>query len=255
MRNWAMDSEMVKIQGQYNDVLHHRLYFGTNGSGASVIEKGDYRLFSNGVGQTEKNISTGSDVTLTEADSSMNGQNGTIPNGEAFVIVAIGVHLEIANVQATTPFTDDSVASIDVTPVYRVSPLPLQQAIKTQCTFELWRNQDERLERGNIDEYPCAFGSQGFAGGAGASVPALAGGAQNAYTVNPTQLIETNGMQFRSLTVFQVLQSLDQFYGVFKVLREIDLADTLLCGQLDFYLVGKAMTQYEANQYVANFTR
>lgn len=253
MRNWAMNEKQLVINGAFNDVIHHRLYFGTNGVSTSLIESADFPVFANGVGQQEKNISTGAIVTLTDAESSMRGKNGTIPKGDSFVITAIGIHIALSNIQATTPFEDDSVTSIDVTPITRVSPYPLLEALKSQCTFELYRNSDELLERGNIDEYPAQFGAQGFAGGSGAAVPALAGGAQDAYTVNPSQWIQTNGMMFRSLTVFQVLEELDQFYGIFKVNRPIDLADTLLVGHIDFYLVGRATTKYEARQYVANF--
>lgn len=253
MRNWSMAKEQKVITGSWNDVIHHRLYFGTNGGGASVISAGEYQVFANGVGQQEKNLSTGAVITLTDAESSMRGKNGTIPKGESFVICSIGVGITLSNVQATTPFEDDSVTSIDVTPVNRVSPIPLLQTLMEQCTFELWRNSNELLERGNIDEYPTEFGLTGFGGGASASVPALAGGNQNAYTVSPFQVVQANGMRTRMLTVYQVLTELDQFYGILKVNREIDLASTLLVGHIDFYLIGKAVTKYEAPQYVAQF--
>lgn len=253
MRNWSMAQEQVAIQGSWNDVIHHRHYFGTAGNGASVISAGEYQIFANGVGQQEKNLSTGAIVTLTDAESSMRGKNGTIPKGDSFVIVSIGVGITLSNIQATTPFEDDSVTSIDVTPVVRSSPIPLLQTLMEQCTFELWRNSNELLERGNIDEYPTEFGYTGFGGGSAASVPALAGGAQNAYTVDPQTLIQSNGMKTRMLTVYQVLTELDQFYGVLKVNREIDLASTKLSGCIDYYLIGKAVTKYEAPQYVAKF--
>lgn len=239
MRNFVMTKESKVIRGAFNDVVHHRLYFGGI-AGTSIIRAGEKRLWANGVGQTEKNISTGADVTLTECDTSLTGENGIIPNGEAFVISAIGVHFEISNTQATTPFTNDAVQSIDVTPVAQASPVPLQQALKSQCTFELWRNADERLERGNIDEYPCQFGSQGFAGSESA-----------AGDVNT--MVGTNGMVFRALTVYHELKALDQFYGVLKVCREIDLSATLLTGHIDFYLVGRAMTDYQADQFVRQY--
>ena len=253
MRNWSMQKSQQVIQGSFNDVIHHRHYFGTSGVGASVISAGEYQVFANGVGQQEKNISTGAVVTLTDAESSMRGKNGTIPKGDSFVIVSIGIGVSVSNVQATTPFEDDTVTSINVTPVFQVNPIPLVQTIMEQCTFELWRNSNELLERGNIDEYPTEFGFTGFAGGSGASVPALAGGNQNAYTLNPSVLLQANGMKTRLLTVYQVLTELDQFYGILKVNREIDLASTKLTGCIDYYLIGKAVTKYEADQYVANF--
>lgn len=237
--------------GSFNDVLHHRVYFGTNGSGASVIASNEFRLFENGVGQQEKNISTGSVVTLQECDSSQDGRGGTIPNGQAFVAAAIGILVSVSNVQATTPYTDDAVTSIDVTPIYRGSGIPLVEAISQQCTFELWRNSDIRLEKGVLNEYPCQFGLQGFAGGGQAAVPVLgAGPAQAAYTNNHTGLIQTNGMLFRPLTVYQVLEALDQFYGVLSVQRQIDLASTKLTGHIDFYLVGLLANNDLARQFV-----
>lgn len=243
MRNWSMSKEQVSIQGSWNDVLHHRLYFGTSGAGSSVITAGEYYLFSNGVGQQERNISTSGLVTLTDAESSMRGKNGTIPKGESFVIVAIGMNITVSSVQATTPFEDDSVTSINVTPITRANPIPLVQTIQQQSTFELWKNSNELLERGNFDEYPTEFGFMGFSGGNGAT----------SETSTDITLIGQNNAKFRTLTVYQVLTELDQFYGVFKVNREIDLDDTKLSGCIDFYLVGKAMTKYEAPQYVANF--
>ncbi len=237
--------------GNFNDVLHHRVYFGTSGNGASVIASQEIRLFENGVGQSEKNISTGSVVTLKECDSSQDGKGGTIPNGQAFVCAAIGILVSVSNVQATTPFTDDAVTSIDVTPVYRGSGIPLVEALSQQCTFELWRNSDIRLEKGVINEYPCQFGLQGFAGGGQASVPVLgAGPAQAAYTNNHTGLIQTNGILFRPLTVYQVLEQLDQFYGVLMPQRQIDLAATKLTGHVDFYLVGLLANADTARQIV-----
>lgn len=254
MRYGKYDEADLSLIGSFNDVMHHRLYFGRNDAGASLILPREYRVFENGVGQQEKNISTDALVTLTPADSSQDGRGGTIPNGQVFVCAAIGIHVSVSNVQATTPKTDDSVTTIDVTPVNRQSPIPLVEAIANQCTFELWKNASIRLERGVINEYPCQFGLQGVFGGSQAAVPALAGGAQNAYTVNSQQLIQSNGLMFRPLTVMQVLESLDEFYGVFEPRVGIDLADTLLTGHIDFYLVGLVTQEDVARQFVANFT-
>lgn len=252
MRNMGQPVQGKLVQqGSFNDVLHHRIYFGTNGSGPSVIQAQEVRLFENGVGQQEKNISTGSTVTLKECDSSQDGRGGTIPNGQAFVAAAIGILVSVSNVQATTPFTDDAVTSIDVTPIYRASPIALVEALSQQCTFELWRNSDIRLEKGVLNEYPCQFGLQGFAGGGQAAVPVLgAGPAQAAYTNNHTGLIQTNGMLFRPLTVYQVLESLDEFYGVLQPQRQIDLASTKFTGHIDFYLVGLLANNDVARQFV-----
>lgn len=254
MRSWVSSANKYTLSGFANDVIHDRLYFGDNGGGASTINANDKRVFVNPVGEQTVNISTGGAVLQTEAETSLEGRGGTIPNGEAFVITSIGINIKQCNWQATTPFTSNSVTSINITPIARVNPQPLMDALLAMCTFELYRNSDQRLERGNIVEYPCPFGQFVAAGGAGASVPALAGGAQNAYVANPSFYAESGGSQgFRELTVYNVLQALDDFYGVFKVNREIALASTLLCGYIDFYLVGRLAFQYEADQYTAQF--
>lgn len=249
-----MTKENTTVSGYWNDVIHDRLYFGDNDGGTSVIQSKEFRVFINEVGTQTKNISNGAIVTQTPADTSLEGVGGTIPNGEWFVISDIGINLHLSNVQATTPFTEDAVTSINITPLFRVNPTPLFDAIMAQCTFELYRNSNERLEIGNISEYPCEFGNTGFAGGSGAAVPVLgAGPAQAAYTLNPMIYIDGSGTRFRRLTVYQELKQNDQFRGIFKVNREINLASTLLCGAIDFYLVGRAMTDDQHNQWVTEF--
>lgn len=253
MRDFNMTKGVAVVSGFWNDVIHDRITFGTNSNGASVIAPKEYRIFINEVGTDTQNISTLATITQTEADTSLEGVGGTIPNGEWFVIKAIGINVHLSNVQATSPREDNTITSIDVTPLFRVNPVPLFDALMSQCTFEFYRNSNERLERGNISEYPCNFGNNGFAGGSGASVPALAGGAQNAYTVNPTIYINGAGERERALTVFHELKQNDQFRGIFKVATEIDLAATLLVGWVDFYLIGRAMTNSEHNQWYQEF--
>jgi hypothetical protein len=158
------------VSGQANDVIHDRLTFGTNGGGASVIEPKSFKVFTTEIGQQSKNITTGAVITQTEADTSLEGNGGTIPNGEFFLIAAIGINVHLSNVQATSPREDDTITSIDVTPLYRVNPVPLYDALMSQTTFELLRNSNERVEKGNVSEYPCSFGNNGFAGGSGASI-------------------------------------------------------------------------------------
>jgi hypothetical protein len=254
MRFGSYKEDSLSLVGNFNDVMHHRLYFGRSDGGASQIEAKEFRVFENGVGQQEKNISTGAVVTLSPADSSQDGRGGTIPNAQAFVIAAIGIHVSVQSPQATTPKTDDSVDVIDVTPVQAPSPIPLVEAIANQCTFELWKNASIRLERGVINEYPCQFGLQGVVGGAQASVPVLgAGPAQAAYTISSQQIIQTNGMMFRPLTVLQILESLDEFYAVFEPRVAINLNATKLAGHVDFYLVGLLTQEDSARQLVATF--
>lgn len=253
MRYGSYKQGSLSLSGGFNDVMHHRLRFGRSDAGASLIEAKEFRVFENGVGQQEKNISTGATVTLTPADSSQDGRGGTIPNAQAFVIAAIGIMVRVNSVQPTTPWTDDSVATVDVTPIEAPSPIPLVDAIASNCTFELWKNASIRLERGTLIEYPAQFSLQAAIGGAQASVPALAGGNQNAYTVASQQVIQSNGMVFRPLTVLQVLESLDEFYGVFEPRVNIDLASTKLAGYIDFYLVGLLTTDDTARQLVSQF--
>lgn len=249
MRDLINTRGTVAVSGFLNDVIHDRLTFGTNGGGASVIEPKEFKVFITEVGGKVSNISTGETLTQTDSDTSLEGNGGTIANGEFFVITSIGINVHLSNVQATSPREDDTITSIDVTPLFRVNPIPLYDAIMSQCTFELYRNSNERLEKGNISEYPSSFGNHGFAGGSGASVPALAGGNQNAYSVNPTVYINGSGRNERPLTVYNELAPNDQFRGSFKVSTEIDLASTLLVGWIDFYMVGRALNSYERSQW------
>lgn len=249
-----MDQGVISYSGAFNDVVHHRLRFGRADAGASLIAAKEFRVFENGVGSQEKNISTGAVVTLTPADSSQDGKGGSIPNAQSLVIAAIGIQITVSNVQPTTPWTDDAIDTIDVTPIFKVSSIPLLDALASNCTFELWRNATERLERSVVKEYPCEFGYTGMIGGGQASVPVLgAGPAQAAYTINHTEVVQTQGMKFRELTVYQVLESLDQFYGVFTPRVAIDLASTQLAGFIDFYLVGMLSQDDKARQFIANF--
>lgn len=258
MRNYSQTQQNLLLEGNFNDVMHHRLYFGRNDAGASVIPSEPFRLFSNGVGAQEKNISTGAVVTLKECDTSQDGQGGTIPNGQAFVISAIAIHCSLSNVQATTPFADDADTLINANAIFRENPIPLIEALNAQGTFELWKNSDIRLEKGVVNEYPSQFGIQGFAGGGTstvarvqADVPAAAGFTPGAaYGMEATVLAQFNGMMIRELTVYQVLESLDQFYGVFQAQRPIDTENTLLVGHIDFYLVGLLVTKDVARQFV-----
>ena len=254
MRDVLRTKESTLRSGYWNDVVHDRLWFGDNDGGTSTIQAKEYRIFINEVGTQTKNISSGAIVTQTEADTSLEGEGGTIPNGEWFVIQSIGINVQISNVQATEPFTNDAIVSIDITPIYRVNPYPLWEALQQQATFELYRNANELLEKGGIQEYPAPFGGNGFAGGTSAAVPAVtAGPLQAAYTQNPMVYIQGAGTRFRDLSVYHELAQLDQFRGVFKVNRQVALAATLLCGCVDFYMAGRVMTDQEHNEFVVNY--
>lgn len=254
MRTLGNDKQQVKVLGSFNDIIHHRLYFGASDGTASVIAAAEYRIWANGVGQTENNISTGAAITLKECDTTLSGENGIIPNGENFIVTNIGIKLQVFNQLATTPFTGNAVNTVNVTPIVKPSPIPFIENFMAFSTFELYRNSDERLERGTLCEYPTPFGSQAVAGGGAATVPALSGGAQASYAVNPTIMNGSNGIMWRELSVYHIFQQLDQFYGILKVHRAIDLASTQLSGWIDFYLAGKATTNYETEQIVARFS-
>lgn len=253
MRNMITAPKVTS--GAFNDIIRFRKYFGTvDGAATSIIRATEFNLFTMGQGQVDKNVSTNSDVTLLDCDTSLFGNQGIIPNSEKFTVFGIGVDIHLSNWETTTPFTDDSVTSINGTPLNTGSnPYPLVDFIRSQTTFELWRNSTELLEQGNIADYPCALSTAGFAGGNQAAVPVLgAGPAQAAYTQN-AMVYAQNGMAFRRLTVYQVLDSLDQFYGKWKVCREIVLTGTKLCGYVDFLLVGRAEVNRASSQFVQPF--
>lgn len=253
MRN--MNTQAKVTTGSFNDIIRYRKYFGAIGAGTtSILRATEFNLFTMGQGQVDKNVSTGADVTLLDCDTSLFGNQGIIPNSEKFTVYGIGIDIHLSNWEPTTPFTDDAVTSIDGTPLNSGSdPYPLVDFIRSQTTFELWRNSTELLEQGNVADYPCGLGTVGFAGGSQASVPVLgAGPAQAAYTQNAF-VYAANGMAFRKLTVFQVLDSLDQFYGKWKICREMVLTATKLCGYVDFLLVGRAEINRSSSQLVAQF--
>lgn len=255
MRNLKATGQI--LQSNYNDIIRFRKYFGDNDTDVtSIIPATEFFLFKQGVGETDKNISTGAVVTLKEPDCSLFGQQGIIPNAESFTIMAIGVDLHLANVQGTTVFTDDSVTSIDVTPVSVVNPYPLFDAIRSQATFELWRNSTELLEQGNLADYPSGLSMNGWSGESEV-VPAItqgiSAGLQVTYTRNAVSVMQ-NGNGFRKLTVWQELASLDQFFGKLKFARQIDLANTALCGYIDVLLVGQANVDRKSNQFIQQFS-
>lgn len=253
MRNMRAESKITT--GAFNDIIRYRKYFGAIGAGtASILRATEFNLFTMGSGQVDKNMSTGADVTLLDCDTSLFGNQGIIPNAERFTLYGIGIDIHLSNWEATTPFTDDAVTSIDGTPLNsKANPYPLVDFLRSQCTFELWRNSTELLEQGNVADYPCGLSVAGFAGGSQATVPVLGvGPAQATYDQN-AMVYAQNGMAFRKLTVYQVLDSLDQFYGKFKVNREMVLTGTKLCGYIDFLLVGRADVKRTSGQIVENF--
>jgi len=244
MRNLL--AQTTTLQTSYNDIIRYRKYFGTQGGGTSTIPATTFFLFKQGEGETDQNISTGSGVRLTQADTSLFGQQGQIPNAENFTISHIGIDLRTANVQATTEFTDNSITSVNITPVSVVNSYPLFNYIRTQCVFELWRNSTELLEQGNIEDYPCGLFVDGFTATTTA-VPAVAGGAQATYTPNGVTVLQ-NGNRWRELAAWQVLAALDQFFGKLIFQKEIALSSTLLCGHIDVLMRGKATVDRKSKQ-------
>lgn len=248
-----MTLEKKVSTGSFNDIIRSRKYFGTEDvAAASVIPPKEFLLFRIGQGEVDKNISTNEDVTLLDCDSSLFGNQGIIPNAESFTIYGIAVDIHLSNYSPTSPFEGDSVTNIDINPLAFANPYPLVDVLRSQCTFELWRNSTELLEQGNLADYPSGLPITGFAGGSRASVPALAAGNQNAYEAQP-MIFAQNGVTFRPLTVFQNLAALDQFYGKLKVNRQITLTGSRLVGYIDFLLVGRANVNRNASQLVTNF--
>lgn len=256
MRNIKMEQSPVQLYTNYNDIIRYRKYFGAL-SGTSIIRADTFYLYKQGVGEVDKNISTGSSVTLKECDVSLFGQNGVIPNAESFLVQAIGVDCKISNSQATTPFTNDAVTSINITPAILPNPTALLQNILDMSTFTLYRNSTELLEQGNLRDYPSGLCEKADGGGQIEVVPAItqgtAAGLQTTYTHNPWVFIQ-NGFAFRELTVWQEFQPLDQFYAELKVCREIDLSSTLLTGYIDFLLIGRATVKRDAGQMLQSWT-
>lgn len=248
-----MTLESKSTTGFFNDVIRCRKYFGTDDAvAASVIQAKDYLLFRIGQGEIDKNMSTNEDVTLLDCDSSLFGNQGIIPNAESFTVYGIGVDIHLSNYAPSTPFEGDSVTDISIVPQKNVNPYPLVDTLRSQSTFELWRNSTELLEQGNLADYPCGLSITGFAGGTNAVVPALAGGVQDTYDQDGMVFVQ-NGLAFRPLTVYQNLASLDQFYGKLKVCRQITLTTTQLVGYIDFLLVGRASVNRTAKQLTTNF--
>lgn len=253
MRNMVATAQAVK--SKYNDIMRYRAYFGAaNPATASVWTTDPVILFNKGQGQVVKNITTNADVTLRKSDTSLFNANGIIPNAQSFTIMAIGIDIHLANVQANVPFEDDTITQIDVNPVQTVNPYPLIDAVRTQGVFTLYRNSTEFLEEGNVADYPCGLSNSGWGSDGSAEVPALgpAASTQAAYNVNGF-IIAQNGMSFRPLTVWHQLAALDQFQAEFTMSRPLLLTGTGLVGYIDFLLLGQADVNRNSNQFVQNF--
>ncbi len=242
-----------KIASKYNDIMRYRLYFGAADTSApSVWNTDPVYVFNKGRGETVKNVTTQADVTLRAADTSLFNQAGIIPNAQSFTIMAIGIDIHLANVQANVPFEDDTITQIDVNPVQGVNPYPLVDALRTQGVFSLYRNSTEFLEEGNVADYPCGLSNSGWGSDGSAAVSADSGGDSEAYNVNGFILAQ-NGMQFRPLTVWHKLAALDQFYGQFTLSRPLLLTGTGLVGYVDFLLLGQADVDRNSTQLVQSF--
>lgn len=253
MRNMAVQTQVIK--SAYNDIMRYRLYFGAaNPASASVWATDPINIFGKGQQSIIKNATTGADVTLRECDTSLFNDNGIIPKAQNFQIMAIGIDIHMANVQANVPYEDDTITQIDVNPVQTVNPYPLVDAIRSQGSFSLYRNSTEFLEQGNVADYPCGLYSSGWGSDGSADVPALgpAASTQAAYSVNGF-IYAQNGMAFRPLTVWHVLDELDQFHGRFSMCRPLLLTGTGLVGYIDFLLLGQANVDRTSKQMVQNF--
>lgn len=248
---------MNKLDGKllqaYNDIMRYRVYFGdANPATASILTTDEVTVFNKGQGSVVKNISTGADVTLRKCDTSLFNDNGIIPNAQRFTIMAMGIDIHLANVAPNVPYSDDTITQIDLNPVQTVNPYPIVDYIRSQGVFTLWRNSTEFLEEGNIADYPCGLYSSGWGSDGSAEVAEVLGGDQAAYNVNGFILAQ-NGIAFRPLTVWHVLDELDQFHGRFQLQRPALLTGTGIVGYIDFLLLGQADVDRTSNNLVQSF--
>lgn len=253
MRNMQNSAQVIK--SKYNDIMRYRLYFGDQDPEASSVWSTDeVILFNKGQGEVVKNITTGADVTLRKCDCSLFNSNGIIPNAQSFTVMAIGIDIHDANVQGNVEFSDDTITQIDVNPVQGVNPYPLVNNIRSQGVFSLYRNSTEFLEEGNVADYPCGLYNSGWGSDGSAEVPALgpAASTQAAYSQNGF-IVAQNGMAFRPLTVWHVLEALDQFHGRFELCRPLLLTGTGIVGYIDFLLLGQADLDRSSRQLAQNF--
>lgn len=246
-----MKATAQSIVAAYNDIMRYRVYFGAADPAAPSLWTTDpIVLFNKGQGAVTKNATTGADVTLRKCDCSLFNDNGLIPNAQTFTIMAIGIDIHMANVQANVPYDDDTITEIDINPVQSVNPYPLVDFIRSQGVFSLYRNSTEFLEEGNVADYPCGLYNSGWGSDGSADVVDAGGDAD--YHVNGFVVCQ-NGMAFRKLTVWHVLESLDQFQATFQVCRPALLTGSGLTGYIDFNLLGQADLNRTSKQLVAQF--
>lgn len=244
----------VILSGKSNDIIRYRVYFGDEDPAvASLWSTDQITLFNKGQDELVSNVTTGAAVTLRKCDTSLFNSNGIIPKATSFTVMAIGIDIHLASVQATTVFSDNTVTNIDINPETKVNPYPLVETIRSQGVFSLYRNATEFLESGNVADYPCGLYHAGWGSNGQATVPAAAGFTPGAaYTINGF-IVAQNGMAFRELTVWHVLEELDQFHGRFEVCRPMTLTGSGLVGYIDFLLVGQTDLDREARQFVQDF--
>lgn len=241
------------ILREANDIIRDRRYFGDVNTGtASVWTTTEVLLFMAGQGEKVANLTTGLQVTMRKCDTSLY-QNGLIPNAQSFTVLAIGIDIHLANKEATTPFSDDTITNINVRPLNCDNPYPLVDNIRSQGVFSLYRNATDFLERSNVADYPCGLYNSGYGSDGQVTVPAAAGFTPgSAYTVNGF-IMAQNGMSFRPLTVWHVLDELDQFNAQFEMCRQLTLTGSAIVGYIDFLLVGQADMNQNRKAYVQNF--
>lgn len=239
-----------------NDIIRDRRYFGAVDTGTtSVWTTTEQLLFMAGQGQKVSNLTvTGTTVTMKKCDTSLY-QNGLIPNAQSFTVMAVGIDIHLANKEATTPFSDDTVTNINVRPLNCDNPYPLVDNIRSQGVFSLYRNATDFLEQGNVADYPCGLYNSGFGSDGQATVPAAAGFTPGAaYTIAGFITVQ-NGMNFRPLTVWHVLDELDQFNARFEMCRQLTLTGSGIVGYIDFLLVGQADVDQKRTALVSNFLK
>lgn len=241
----------------FNDVIRARKYVGAVNTGTtSVINAQEIKVFNLGEGYQDANISTGEIVTLLKCDTSLQNANGIVPNGNYFTCYGIAIDVHIGSQSPTTPFSGNTVTAgggtISVVPLAVANPYPAVDVIRSQVSFELYRNNTQILESGNVADYPCGLMPYTQGSNGQATVPAAAGFTPGAaYTINGF-IMAANGQTFRPLTVAQVFKPNDQFFGKLIFNRPITLTATGLVFYIDVLLIGEFAADYDNDQNLSD---
>lgn len=214
--------------GVFNDVISYRKYFA---AGANLY--GEHRLFDKGIGYSDKIIG-GEEYLLSASETNLETTSGIIPKGTYFVCAGIEIELPTRSANATQEFFSNPDAIIDTTPAGQDASTRgvelIHEYIRAMSRFELWSTPNDLIEESSITDYPPLSGSFGVTGDTG------------------TTLLQNGGFAPRRLSVMHVLAELQQFYGIWRVTRQLKVHKG---GYIDFKLVGRSCT---SRKEIANVT-